>query len=86
MLRCIDLPRTKGEEREAKREGGMYVLKGRKWSVGSGRYQLVIPTLQHDGRKMLHDGVGLDVKVTEHRIGVPAAKELDGISINVLVE
>ena len=42
------------------------MLKWRKWSVGSGRDQLVIPTLQHDGRKMLHDGVGLDVKVTEH--------------------
>ena len=60
----------KGKQSEA--GGWDMCVKWRKWSVGCGRYQLIVPSLQHDVGKISHDGVGLDVKVTERRIRVPA--------------
>ena len=44
------------------------------------------PHLQRDSGELLHNERGLDMKVTEHGVRGPTAKELDSNSIDVFVE
>ena len=45
--------------------------------------QGVVTALQHSGRKMTHQGLGLDVEVPEHLVRLPTAKQADAICIHV---
>lgn len=46
----------------------------------------IVATLQHDGRELLHSGMGLDMEIAEHRVRAPATKELNGVGIDVPVK
>ena len=38
---------------------------------------------KHSGRKMTHDGFGLDMEVAEHFVGAPAAKKSNAVRVNI---
>lgn len=45
-----------------------------------------ISTGEHAGRKMTHEGLGLDVKIAQHFIGAPAAEKANAVGVNVGTE
>ena len=50
------------------------------------RSKPVVPMVQHVLGISVGDGGGLDAEVAEHGIGLPAAKEADGVGVNVGTE
>lgn len=42
--------------------------------------------LEHPGRKITHDGLGLDMEVTKHFVRSPASDEADQVGIDVSAE
>ena len=46
----------------------------------------VVAAEEHSGRKVAHHGFGLNVKVSEHLVGLPSAKEADAIGIDIRTE
>ncbi len=50
------------------------------------RKEGVVAALKHQTRKVLHQGLGLDVEVAEHLIRSPAAEKADGVCVHVGTE
>ena len=56
------------------------------WQGGMVREKSVVAASKHLGRKISHDGFGLDVEITEHFVRSPASNEPNPISVNVGTE
>jgi len=46
----------------------------------------VVAAAQHAGRKVFHEGLGLEVEVAQHFVGSPTTEELDDVGIDVGAE
>ena len=47
------------------------------------REQRISAAVEHAGREIAHEGLGLDMEISEHLVRLPAAKEADAITVNI---
>ena len=55
-------------------------------SCRRGRNKVEIAAFEHDGGKIVHNIVGLDMEVSEHGVGAPTANKLNGVGVDLAVE